>query len=229
MTQNLIQVTTNAKDGKYFFDRLAYSQLPYATSRAINRLAFDIRDQEQGKLDQYFDLRTNWLTKRGAMPVIRSSKSQSPDIHAILGVKDEVAALAITGGEKDGRGAMAVPFSDSGSDVSARSILNPGKETLPKSKWPGSIVKPAPATKTRRKGRNLKPKPFYLKSKSGRTFVALRTGVSPLTLSFLYGFEDKVTVPKSWPLVENTERFIASKYDDYLEQEVARAISSAKL
>lgn len=217
-------IKTNAIDAKHFFDSLERSQLPFAISKAINRLAWDIRDQEQGKLDQYFDLRTSWLKKRGAMPVVLSRKSQHPDIFAILGVKDEVAALAITGGEKRGSG-MAVPFSDAGGDISARSILNPGKETLGPTKWPNRIVKERKTTK--RRGRGLTPKPFYMKA-GGRTVVALRSSAARYPLMFLYGFKDVVDVPKTWPLVENTQAFVGSHYGPYLSQELDKAVRSMK-
>lgn len=219
-------IQTNAIEAKHFFDSLERSQLPFAISRAINRLAWDVRDAEQGKLDKYFEIRTNWLTKKGAMPVVASKKAQHPNIFAILGVKDDVAALAITGGEKKGSG-MAVPFSDSGDDLSARSILNPGKETLGPNKWPGRVVKKAKTTK--RRGRGLAPKPFYMKANNGKTVVALRSGVSRYPLKFLYGFQDVVDVPKSWPLVENTSAFVAQNYGPYLAQELDKAVRNIKL
>lgn len=218
-------VTTNAIEARHFFESLERNQLPFAISRAINRLAWDVRDQEQGNLDQYFEIRTNWLKKRGAMPVVPSKKNQHPDIFAILGVKDDVAALAITGGQRTG--AMAVPFSDAGGDVSARSILNPGKETLPPTKWPNRIVKKA--TTTKRRGRGLAPKPFYMKTNAGRTVVALRSSVSRYPLKFLYGFKDVVDVPKSWPLVENTQAFVGSHYAPYLSDELKKAVRSIKV
>lgn len=223
-----IKIETNAIEAKHYFDSLAKSQLPFAISKAINRLAFDIRSQEQGDLDKYFDLRTTWLTKKGAMPVISSKKSQAPNIYAILGVKDDVAALAIEGGEKEGAG-MAVPFSDAGNSVSARSILNPGKETLPQGKWPSRIVKDAPAKARTKRKSGRKPAPFYMKSKSGRTFVALRSGVSRLPLVYLYSFEDKVNIPKSWPLVENATYFIDKKYGPYLSDELDKAIRTMRV
>lgn len=231
MTMN-ISIKTNAIEAKHFYNTLARSQLPFAISKAINRLAWDIRDDEQKSLDKYFELRTNWLTKRGAMPVIPSKKKQYPDIHAIIGVKDEVAAMAVTGGEKkSASSSMAVPLSNAGGNVSARSILNPGRETLPKSKWPSKIVKDANKTQRRRRGGAgfRKPKAFYLQTKTGRTFVALRTTASSFPIKFLYEFKDSVTIPKSWPLVANASRYVGSKYDDFLQQEIDKAVRTIRL
>ena len=73
-----VSLQTNAIDAKHWADGLARTQLPFAISKAINRMAWDIRDQEQGALGKYFNLRTNWLTKKGAMPVIPSKKKSIP-------------------------------------------------------------------------------------------------------------------------------------------------------
>ncbi len=224
-----VSIKTNAIDAKHFYDSLSRTQLPFAMSRAVNRLAWDVRDREQDKLEKYFNLRTNWLTKKGAMPVVRSHKNQYPNIHAVVGVKDEVAALAVTGGEKSAIGGqMAVPLSDVGKDVTARSILNPGKETLPKSKWPSNIVKENKKTRRRRRGRALKPKPFYMKSKTGKRFVALRTSVSHFPIQFLYTFKDRVDVNQTWPLVENAAEFVEHRYGHYLSQEIEKAVRTAR-
>lgn len=223
-----ISITTNAIAARHFFDSLERDQLPYGISRAINRIAFDLRDEEQGDLDKYFDIRTNWLTKRGAMPVVSSRKKQYPNIFAVLGVKDEVAALSILGGTRSGEGGdMAVPFSNSGSNISARAILNPGKETLPQGKWPSNIVKENSSPRRRRKGG--KPKPFYLTAKSGRKFVALRSSASRFPLQFLYEFKDSAFVPASWPLVENSSDFISHHYASYLSEELDKAVRSMKV
>lgn len=220
------EITTNAAEARHWFDMLSRDQLPFATSSAINKLAWDIRDAELSSMENYFEIRTSWLTKRGALPVIRSDKRQFPDIHAILGVKDDVAAMSITGGvRKASSGQMAVPFSNAGDGNSSRSILNPGKETLPKSKWPSTIVK-AKSKKKRRK--SAKPMPFYIKSGT-RSFVALRSSSSHGALKFLYEFKDRVNIKKTWPLVHNAEQFISDNYDTYLSKAIDRAVGSMRI
>lgn len=223
-------IETNAIDAKHFLDRLARDQLPFAMSRTVNRLAYDIKDIEQGRLDDYFDIRTNWLTKRGAMPVIPSRKTQYPNIYSVLGVKDEIAALAVTGGERPkSMGEMAVPFSDSGDGLSARSILNPGRETLTKKTWPSRIVKKNSRKATKRRGRARKAKPFYLETSGGKRFVAVRKEGKRYPLRILYGFKSDVTIPQSWPLIENAQGYVLKKYDVFLTEEITKAIRTAKI
>lgn len=231
-----IGIKTNAIEAKHFFDMLERQQLPFAISRAVNRLAYDARDQEQGKIGDFFTLRTDWLLKKGAMPVVPSRKGQFPDIHAILGVKDEIAAMAATGGEKKGRtGDVAVPFSNTGGGASTRETLNPGKRTLGPRTWPGRIVKKGTAKrkKARRNGSgmvllNNEPKPFIIKGKSGRTFVAKRAGKDDPSLEILYELLPKVEVGKLWPLITNVEAFVATNYNPYLVQALDDAIKSPR-
>ena len=164
------------------------------------------------------------------MPIIWSNKRQAPDIHAILGVKDEVAALAAIGGDRKGEGGlMAVPFSNSGEGKSARSLLNPGRETLPRSKWPSKIVKKSKPAASSRRRRGVKPKPFYMKSKTGREFVALRPTASRLPLLFLYEFKRSVEVKKIWPLVDNVGDWVGNNYDKILEENLDKAVKTMRV
>gem|GEM_PF-6256607 len=78
------KVETNALQLKQFLNSIVREQLPFATSKTLNGLAFDAKDKEQSRLDQYFDLRTGWLKKRGAMPVVKSHKSQFPKLPAAM-------------------------------------------------------------------------------------------------------------------------------------------------
>jgi len=230
MTEGIkFNIKTNAIDAKHFYDGLARSQLPFAMSRTVNDIAKIAKAFELNKTKDYFDTRTNWLSKSGAMPIIWSNKRQHPNIHAILGVKDEVAAMAAIGGErpKDGGGLLAVPMGDSGEGKSARSILNPGRETLPRGKWPSKIVKDKRPGR-RRGGRKLKPKPFYLKTRTGRQFVALRSSTSLTSLLFLYEFKSSVKMSKTWPLVDNVTAWVKNNYDDILTDNLNQAIKTAR-
>jgi len=227
-----MNISTNAIEARHFWDSLSRDQLPFGISRAINGLTFDIRDRELEKTDRYFEIRTRRMQSKYAMPAIPSHKKQFPNIHGVIGVRDEVAALNVTGGVRRPAGSddMAVPFSDAGNSISARSILNPGRETLPKSKWPSNIVKANKRTAQRRRGgRALKPKPFYLKAKSGRRFVALRSSASSLPLTFLYEFKKQAYVKATWPLVPNAEAYVSANYDDYLTRALDRAVSSMRV
>lgn len=220
-----VSIDTNALELKNFLNNVARQQLPFALSKTVNALAFEARKVEQMKLDDYFEIRTNWLKKKGGMPVIASSKNQFPDIHAILGVKDEIAALNATGGVRPGR--SAVPLSDdvSGIGVSTREQLNPSKRTLGPGKFPSRIVKKGPRRTSRRK---LKPKPFYATTGSGTKGVFIRTGGGNRKMKALYLFKDRVVINKTWPLIANVESFVGRYYGQQFAMEFDKALKTAK-
>lgn len=224
-----LSIQTNAIEAKHFFDSLAREQIPFAMSKAVNGLAYEARDRGQREVGRYLELRTDWLLKKGAMPVVQSRKSQLPNIHAILGVRDEVAAMAAVGGtKKQNNKAMAVPMGDTGAGVSTRQELNPGKLTLGRAQWPGRIVKKGASKGRKRKGTGDKgPMPFMMQSK-GRTFVAMRTGKERKPLEFLYELLSSVSIPEIWPLVYHTEYLVGTEYDTYFERALNDAINKRK-
>lgn len=221
-----ITLKTNAPEVAAYVAALAADQIPFATSKAINETAKAIKRTEQKKIPEHFENRTGWLLKSGAMPLKYSNKRQYPQVFATLRVVDEVAALAATGGErKSGTGKMSVPFANAGAGQSARALINPARRTLPPSKWPSRIAAP---TQRRKSKRGLKPKPFMLKSKSGRHYVAQRAAIGRSRLLFLYGFKRTVKIKKTWPLLNNAENYIDRNFDRRFKLELQRAIQTAR-
>lgn len=192
-------------------------------------MAKGIKKTEQKKIPRYFEKRTNWLTKSGAMPIKFSSKRQTPNIHATLRVVDEVAALAATGGTRTAlSGSMAVPFSKAQPNKSTREVLNPARMTLPKSKWPTRITGKGTGKRSRGKSRKV-PKPFYMTSTgTGRKYVVKRTSKEDDSLSFLYGFKRTVKVEKQWPLVENAQAYLDRNFQRRFRVELFKAMKSAR-
>lgn len=227
-----ITIQTTAIDAKHFLDIVAREQVPFAMSRAVNLMARDIRAQEQPQIGRYLTLRTNWLLKPGAMPIQPSSKKQLPNIHAILGVKDEIAALTAMGGRKEKHNkTMAVPFSNAGQGRGTRAILSPGAGTLTKGKWPSKIVKQGGKGRKRSGGRGGEGTgaPFLMKSKrSGRTFVAQRATPERKPLEILYELLPSVKIDEIWPLIYHAQYFVEVEYDSYFERALNAAITAPR-
>ena len=220
-----ININSNVKLLQKQLGFLTRRELPFAVSKTVNSLAYESRDKELGRVDQYFQQRTPWISKKGGMPVERSHKKQWPEISATIGIKSEVMALAAIGGHKSSKGgSLAVPFSDAGSGQSTRQILNPAKETLPRNKWPSKIVKPRKGGRTRRAR---KPKPFYMQS-GGQSYVVKRTGKARAPLQFLYSFKNNVTIPKQWPIIPNVQSFVSQHYASWLERNLDKAVRTSK-
>ena len=212
-----IRIKSNAIEAVDFFNRLRRNQLPYAVSRTINALAEGARNKELSDLPAYFEVRTPWTQKKGGMPVIKSNKRQWPHVQAVIGVKSEVMAAAAIGKPRSGK--MAVPISNAGGGQSARQILNPGKQTLPQSKWPSRIVK-----KKGKRGRGGKLKAFYINSGT-RKMVAARSGG---VLQFLYVFKGRVNIPKQWPVEANVGVYVSKHYSPLLKINLDKAVLDSK-
>ena len=205
-------ITVEAKTDQVLKElkRFAGDQLPFAASYAVNKISWDARDQALDKIDNHLTLRTSWMKKKGALPVIKSHKRQWPDIFAVLGVKDAIAAKAVTGGKRpNASGKMAVPLS-SGADQSTRQRLNPSRETLGPSRFPNRL------TKRRRQG---KSKAFFTKIKrgslAGQTVLARRTSKNRTPLEILYVFKSNVEIKRQWPLDDHVEQFVRINYAQY--------------
>ncbi len=222
-----INIQTNAPEIGRYMGTVARKQIPFATSKAINETAKSIKATEQGKLGNYFDMRTGWLEKSGALPIKPSRKSQAPFIHATLRVRDEVASLAATGGTHEAAGrAMAVPFSNVGDGLSTRDVLNPARQTLPRSKWPSKILNKGDGKRS--KGRRRKvPKPFVMQTSSGQ-FVVKRKSKTDESIQFLYAFQPRVYIDKRWPLVENARKNVDRNFDRRFRVELRKALMTAK-
>ncbi|PHJ92854.1 hypothetical protein VF14_18460 [Nostoc linckia z18] len=220
--------------------------MPFATSRAINILAVKARNQEQSKIPDVFDVRTNWLLKKGAMPVEASSKRQWPNVHAVIGVKDKIPALNVTGGDWGGEtaGTMGVPLSSNGADMGTREKLNPGKRVLRPSLHPkalldaSKVLKPAKAMRKRKTQASLRTvlkynRPFITNIKAGnnlkgRHVLAVRTTRKRYPLQVLYIFKKKVKIPRQWFLDKNVEKFVRQEFAVIFRRELDRALASRK-
>lgn len=219
-----ITLSSNAPTVGRYLGTVAPKQARFAASKTINVIAKGVKAQELKRIRRYFTVRTKWTTKSGALPLKYSSKRQSL-IHAQLRVKDEVMSLSATGGEHKAKTEkMAVPFSDAGEGKSARQILNPGKRTLTKGKWPSRLLNKG----TGKRGRVRKvPKPFLMINK-GHKYVVKRTSKTDDGIQFLYGFKRRVDIDKDWPLIKNVDKYLDARFAVRFKYEFKKALMSAK-
>lgn len=189
-------------------------QYPFVLAQTLSGLAYDLRDQEKGKLGKYFNLRTKW--SMSSMQVVRADKKMQP-IEAQLGIRDEILALSATGGtRKPEKGSnVAVPGKE------ARKILNPGAETLGPKYFPSKITKKkkyGAFTFVAKKGKS-----------AGKTVIAQRTTDKRTPLRILYTFQPSVQIKKQWPLVEHSQSLVASTYAEKFQKNLQKALSTIKI
>lgn len=224
-----LKIKSNAPEVSGYLGTVARKQLPFVSAVTATDLAKQVKRKEQSQIGKYFELRTNWLTKPGAMPIKYARKSDYPNAYATLRVKDEIAATAAVGGDRPHKGGkMAVPFSNTGVGRSTREILNPARKTLPRSKWPSKIVKAGRGTRSKT-SRRKKPKPFFLQSRrTGDKYVAIRTEHVAYPLQILYGFVDRVDIPEQWPLIDNAKAYVHRNHDRMFRANLYKALLTAK-
>lgn len=78
-----ITVSSNASEVAEGIRLFAEDQLPFATSRAVNRIAEEIRQAEARLIERRFRIVARWMVR--AFRLERSHKRQWPDVHAVVG------------------------------------------------------------------------------------------------------------------------------------------------
>lgn len=202
-----IKIDTNAAALSDRLAAIASGQMPFVMAQTLTQMAQMARKAQKDRLGEYFKQRTNW-SKTG-LKVIRAEKKDFPNPFAIVGVRDKIMALNITGGDRGstGSGSVAVPNQES------RKFLNSSNETLGPPRFPGRIVK-------RKFNQN---KPFIIDNGS-KSRMVIRTSNERYPLLTLYIFKDKVRIDKNWPLVENVNRQLSSIYSETFSENLKKAL-----
>jgi len=221
-----IKITTNADSLVSMFNGLITKQLPFAMAKTLTGLAFDVRDEETAKLDRYFKVRTKWTKK--TLKAIAARKGDFPHQFSIIGVRDKIMALNVTGGEREGG---ALP------GAKARDILNPGSKTLGPAYFPGKLIQVGDTTDKGKRGKRIKGagkrKAFVFKSTKGATagldVIGVRRTDKRTPIDILYIFnKNPIHVKQHWPLVDNTRKIVSRNYADKLRKNIDYALRTAK-
>lgn len=88
----MVTVSVDTRDLDKLTRFLAESrgQMPYATSRALNTLAFDVRDKVRGSMPRSFTIRRQWVVNQLQVKQ-RATKGQ---LEAVVGTSDSAKFLA---------------------------------------------------------------------------------------------------------------------------------------
>lgn len=184
-------------------------QIPYATSLALNGVAFDARRKLVKDLPSQFDVR-NRYTQRG----IRVDMSSKTRLEAGVGALGQTSKgtwaymrlQALGGVRKPTGGAqhVAIP-TEAYRDTLKGRITRRGD-------FPKRLLK-------RRKG----PKASTRKGRGGPRIVRYLPG-GPQTA---YTLRKSVVVPKRWPLFKTTEQVVGSRWEYQAKRAMAKAIRTA--
>lgn len=212
-----VTVKTNIASVLSELDAFGRKQVPFASAKALNDLAYALRDETRSNLGDYFTLRTSWL-ERGIQVGDRAKKSDFPRQSVSVGSRDAFMAIQALGGVKRGtKGNMAVP-------VEAREQLGGSKGTLGRSTWPSRV-------KGRKRGSN-RNKFFVQKLKSGPSAgleAVLRRDTSErYPLQVIYVMKPDVKINATWKFYEDGEAFVQKNYNTFFGRALARAIATGR-
>lgn len=85
-----ISVDTRDLDRLTRFLANSRGQMPYATSRALNSLAFDVRDKVRGSMPENFTIRRRWVVNQLQV----KQRADKRNLEAVVGTSDAAKFLA---------------------------------------------------------------------------------------------------------------------------------------
>jgi hypothetical protein len=168
-----------------WINNMQKKQLPYATSRALNDTAFMARKEIIEQLPKRFIIRNTWTQK--GIRVIKSHKSQWPDVHAEIGSVDYFMKYQELGAvRKKNKKAISIP----------KEIRSDIKQSITRAKKPAAILS--------KSGKN---RPYIGKTSKGKS--AIFKPISKTKRKLLYVFESQI-VNKPRPIISDVTRQVTN-------------------
>lgn len=231
-----IEVSSNAEAVSRDLAAFAHDQVPYACSRALNRMAATLVDDERELMRKKFTVRSAWMVR--AFGFKRSHKSDWPNIsvevgHPFWALKIQEEGGAKTGGQKH-PGETYVPTRI----VAAMRSPNTGK--LPDNMYPDKLLESGNAYKT-----TMPRFGTVLKAVAGVTAVLARTGRPTLTgnltftsarggrkavsgkLSVLYLVRSQARIPPRFGFFDEAVKRVSATYGDVFREELLEAVRTS--
>jgi hypothetical protein len=130
-----IKVTVDLRGFENWARKAIEKQVPFATAKALTKLAVLSRDEVRDDLPEHFRIRSGWVAR--GIQAVPANKRDWPNPFAVVGVRDQFMELQETGGEKraerstGGPGRVAVP---------ARAVVRTSSGRIPKRLKPRTIL-----------------------------------------------------------------------------------------
>lgn len=176
-------------------------QIPFATSRALNKTAEDIRKEELSNLEKKFTLRKPWY-KPGTKLGINVKKSHKTNLTAEVYTRAPFMKLHETGGTKKPRSGkyIAIPTTN---------IKRTKKGLIGKAKRP----------------RNLK-RSFWIKSRTGQEMLMQRKSKRKVEVAYM--MEPKADIKATFEFKKTGKRVAEQKFKKNFEAALDDALRTAK-
>ena len=204
-------------------------EIPFATQRALNEVAFKAQRAERAELPRVLELR-NRFSETG-IQVEKADKDDWPTTFARVGVEERRSYLLdhITGGKRAG-GAH-------GRAILGQDSLRSKTGKVPSAKRPAALIatakradRQAELTRTfgGKRGRD-KRLPFLFHSRKwGNEVIARRMGKGRYPLLFVYAFRKGVTIRREFEFDKIAQLEVGATYHQAFNKALRRAIASGK-
>jgi hypothetical protein len=227
-TDNVDQIIAN-------LTRLEKEQVPFALSKAINRVTFEARDEVLAKMDRRFTIRENSLKAKGggrrALFVNASNKKQS-SIRAEIGTPFWFMEDQEEGGSRTGKSGHGAWLPGLGART-RKSKEGKVASRFKKAKVRKMIASTGAYPKGRRSKKNpkafAKQQPFIATMKSGKRGVFIRQKRnSRLPISLLWTVTKSFRVAPRWRFREMIEGLSEKKLAAYFIADMQEALRTSR-
>lgn len=221
MTSPIIEFHVDFTALSEALDDLQYNQMPFATSKAINRITLLARDAIRTEMEKNFTIRRDWVVR--GVDVLQYSRKQDTPIAATLGVREDRDFLNKfeTGTPKTAR---------SGRNVAVPTDFATGAKSgiVPKNLRPKALRLHAYATKAGKQQTKGERRSFLLPMKDGQPGVFQRIGSGRFDIVLLYALVPTVHIRPMLGLREIAKRVIDAVTVQVFNEELANALATAR-
>lgn len=222
-----IEVLSNAEAVADILGEVAREQIPYATAKALNDLAFDGMRAAKSELAQSMTLRNRF--SQSGIQVNKADKHDWPNVQAEVGIEERRSYLIdhVTGGQREG--------GRHGRAILADTTLRNPRGRVPKRNRPGALI--ARSGKRRASGRRPGARdgqhspalPFMIYSRRwGNEVLVRRLGTSRYPLEILYAFRKHVAIRREFEMDLAVQRQVQANYNRAFGKALQRALRTAK-
>jgi hypothetical protein len=210
-----VTVNSNASTLAAILGGVAKTQIPYATTRALNDLAFDSAREVKSRLGEILAMRNPF--SQSGIQINKAEKGTWPKTFAEVGIEERRSYLIdhVMGAKRKGNAAH-------GRAVLVDTDLRNARGRIPKGKRPSALIK-----RKRSTARN--PASFLIKSgKSGNDLLVRRVGDQRYPLEILYAFNKNVTIKREFEMDLIIQQEVNDNYQSAFAKALNKAIKTAK-
>lgn len=224
-----VHISSNASALAAALGDFTGSQIPFATARALNDVAFKVQRAEKSEMAKAMTLRNRF--SQSGVQVNKADRGDWPVVYAEVGIEQRRSYLIdhVTGGERQG--------GSHGRAILEQESLRSSSGRVPGAKRPGALIARARRAKRQTElgrafgGRTGKDKrlPFLIYSSKFKNEVLVqRTGEDRYPLRIVYAFKRGVEIKREFEMDLIARQEVGASYYQAFDRALRRAIATAK-